>query len=92
MIFVDNSGADFILGILPFARELLIRGTKVIFCANDEPSINDITLIELKDVIQRCCEECMVIKKAYNLEQLLVLSSGQSSVCLDLRCISSGNE
>ncbi|KDO68376.1 hypothetical protein CISIN_1g017689mg [Citrus sinensis] len=30
VIFVDNSGADIILGILPFARELLRRGTQVI--------------------------------------------------------------
>lgn len=29
-IFVDNSGIDIVLGILPFARELLQRGTKVI--------------------------------------------------------------
>lgn len=29
-IFVDNSGADIILGIFPFARDLLSRGTKVI--------------------------------------------------------------
>lgn len=28
-IFVDNSGIDIVLGILPFARELLQRGTKV---------------------------------------------------------------
>jgi len=28
-IFVDNSGLDVILGVLPFARELLNRGTKV---------------------------------------------------------------
>lgn len=26
---MDNSGADVILGILPFARELLRRGTQV---------------------------------------------------------------
>jgi len=29
MIFVDNSGADIILGVLPFARELLRRGSQV---------------------------------------------------------------
>lgn len=29
VIFVDNSGADIILGVLPFARELLRRGTTV---------------------------------------------------------------
>jgi hypothetical protein len=28
-IFVDNSGIDIVLGVLPFARELLQRGTKV---------------------------------------------------------------
>lgn len=29
IIFVDNSGADIILGILPFARELLRHGSQV---------------------------------------------------------------
>jgi len=29
IIFVDNSGADIILGVLPFARELLRRGSQV---------------------------------------------------------------
>lgn len=29
-VFVDNSGIDIVLGVLPFARELLQRGTKVI--------------------------------------------------------------
>lgn len=31
VIFVDNSGSDVVLGILPFARELLRRGTKVCY-------------------------------------------------------------
>lgn len=29
VIFVDNAGSDVVLGILPLARELLRRGTKV---------------------------------------------------------------
>ncbi|KMS98657.1 hypothetical protein BVRB_3g070120 [Beta vulgaris subsp. vulgaris] len=32
VIFVNNSGANIIVGILPFARELLRRGTQVCFC------------------------------------------------------------
>ena len=28
-IFIDNSGCDVVLGIIPFARELLARGTRV---------------------------------------------------------------
>ena len=30
-IFCDNSGADIILGVFPFARDLLKSGTKVVF-------------------------------------------------------------
>lgn len=51
VFFVDNSGADIILGILPFARELLRRGTQVVLAANDLPSINDVTYPELFDII-----------------------------------------
>lgn len=29
LLFVDNSGADVVLGMLPLARELLRRGTEV---------------------------------------------------------------
>lgn len=31
LLFVDNSGADVVLGMLPLARELLRRGTEVGF-------------------------------------------------------------
>ena len=29
VVFADNSGADIMLGLIPFVRELLKRGTKV---------------------------------------------------------------
>jgi type II pantothenate kinase len=32
LLFVDNSGADVVLGMLPLARELLRRGTEVMAC------------------------------------------------------------
>ncbi|KAB1207642.1 hypothetical protein CJ030_MR7G019004, partial [Morella rubra] len=51
--FFDNSGADIILGILPFARELLRRGTQVVLAANDLPSINDVTYPELVEIISK---------------------------------------
>lgn len=46
VIFVDNSGADFVFGVLPFARYLLKRGTDVILAANTWPSVNDITVVQ----------------------------------------------
>lgn len=89
MIFVDNSGVDIVLGIIPFARELLRRGTKVILSANDRPSLNDITTTELHDIIERCCDKCPLIKNAYDKKQLEIFSNGQSGPCLDMRFISS---
>lgn len=38
LLFVDNAGADIVLGMLPLARELLRRGTEVsifYFTANE---------------------------------------------------------
>lgn len=34
---MDNSGSDVVLGVLPFARELLRRGTKVRFMPQHMP-------------------------------------------------------
>lgn len=45
LIFVDNSGADVIFGIIPFARYLLAKGTRIVLAANSNPSVNDITVI-----------------------------------------------
>ena len=42
-MFVDNAGADVCLGMIPFVRELIRRGTEVVVAANETPSINDIT-------------------------------------------------
>lgn len=39
VMFVDNSGVDIVLGIFPFVRELLSRGT-VVSCNGPELSIN----------------------------------------------------
>jgi hypothetical protein len=35
MLFVDNAGADVLLGMVPFARELLKRKTQVGGCQRD---------------------------------------------------------
>lgn len=40
MIFVDNSGADIILGILPFVREMLRLGMQVLLCPKTIPSFS----------------------------------------------------
>ena len=47
VLFVDNAGAEVLLGMLPLARQLLRRGTEVVVAANSLPAINDITAAEL---------------------------------------------
>lgn len=64
MIFVDNAGADAVLGMLPFARELLRMGCEVVLAANSQPAINDITAPELRSVLSAAAEVCPIIKAA----------------------------
>ncbi|XP_061197383.1 4'-phosphopantetheine phosphatase-like [Saccostrea echinata] len=86
-IFVDNSGADIILGIFPFVRDLLSRGTKVILCANSRPALNDVIYNELSVLIKHVAEIDEQIDKSLSENQLMVMETGQGSPCLDLRLI-----
>lgn len=64
LMFVDNAGADVVLGMLPLARELLRAGCEVVLIANSLPAINDITAPELKSVVARAADACPIIKAA----------------------------
>ncbi|XP_067943984.1 4'-phosphopantetheine phosphatase-like [Watersipora subatra] len=86
-IFCDNSGADIILGIIPFAREFLKRNTKVILCANSKPVVNDVTHTELNILVSKLAVTCPVISKATQSQDLMVMETGQASPCLDLRYV-----
>jgi bifunctional damage-control phosphatase, subfamily II, fusion protein len=55
MMFVDNAGADAVLGMIPLARELLCMGSDVVLVANSEPAINDITFTELAHLLDELC-------------------------------------
>lgn len=87
VIFVDNSGVDVVLGVLPFVRELLRRGTKVLLCANSEPSLNDVTSRELSALLDDCACQCDVLNSAWRSGRLLVYANGQSGPCLDMRTL-----
>lgn len=53
LIFVDNAGSDFILGVMPLARELALSGAKIVLAANEIPSLNDITADETVATVER---------------------------------------
>ncbi|RDX98665.1 hypothetical protein CR513_18396, partial [Mucuna pruriens] len=87
IIFVDNSGADIILGIMPFARELLRRGSQVVLAANDLPSINDVTCSELVEIISKLKDEKGGLA-GVSTSNLLISNSGNDLPVIDLRRVS----
>ncbi|KAG5248199.1 pantothenate kinase-related family protein [Salix suchowensis] len=87
VIFVDNSGADIILGIFPFARELLRCGAQVVLAANDMPSINDVTYTELIEIIAKLKDENGQLM-GVDTSNLLVANSGNDLPVIDLSRVS----
>jgi len=83
-IFVDNSGGDFMLGVVPFTEEMLRRGSSVILCANSHPILNDVTYAELVILLSQVAEVSPVIKEGLLSGKLVARESGQASPCLDL--------
>jgi uncharacterized protein with ATP-grasp and redox domains len=89
VMFVDNAGPDVLLGMIPFARELLRRGTGVILTANETPSLNDITHTELVILIDRVAKLDPLISKSLKSGELELISSGNGAPLIDLRRINS---
>ncbi|XP_061353523.1 damage-control phosphatase At2g17340-like isoform X1 [Gastrolobium bilobum] len=87
VIFVDNSGADIILGILPFARELLRNGSQVVLAANDLPSINDVTYSELIEIISKLKDQEGYLV-GVSSSNLLIANSGNDLPVIDLARVS----
>lgn len=85
VIFVDNSGVDIILGMFPFIRELLSRGTKVVMAANSYPALNDVMYSELVILTESVANLCPEIRTAYDEKRLVPMESGIGSPCLDCR-------
>ncbi|XP_048028743.1 4'-phosphopantetheine phosphatase [Megalobrama amblycephala] len=84
LFFVDNSGIDIILGVFPFIRELLIRGTEVVLASNSGPALNDVTNSELQILTERIAAMDPVIQTALKEDRLALVQNGSSSPCLDL--------
>jgi uncharacterized protein with ATP-grasp and redox domains len=84
MLFVDNAGPDVVLGMIPFARQLLRDGAHVILSANLTPSLNDITHDELTTLIATIANLDPQIARACEKRQLELVSSGNGLPLIDL--------
>jgi uncharacterized protein with ATP-grasp and redox domains len=90
VMFVDNAGPDVLLGMVPFARELLRRGTGVILTANETPTLNDVTHDELTPLIGHIAQTDAVIGEALRSGLLELVSSGNGAPLIDLTRINPG--
>ena len=48
IVFVDNAGSDFVLGMIPLCRYLAGRGTQVLIAANELPTLNDMACSDIR--------------------------------------------
>lgn len=88
VLFVDNAGPDICLGMIPFARYLLARGTRVVLTANTEPSLNDVTIDELIGLIDRVARIDPVLDQAIKSGDLRLVASGNNAPLIELDRIS----
>ena len=84
LIFVDNAGPDIALGVVPLARELVKRGTRVLLAANTWPSLNDVTADELDDLLGRIAAFDTPVREALADDRLRVLADGNGAPLIDL--------
>jgi len=88
VFFVDNAGSDFILGVMPLARELALCGSKIVLAANEVPSLNDITVDECITIVQRLAAVDPDLEALIGGEMFEVVSSGNDIPLIDLSEVS----
>ena len=74
--------------MIPFARDLLQRGTRVILTANLIPSLNDITHDEMTGLVETIARSDVTLQRALTEGRLELLSSGNGLPVIDLSRVS----
>ena len=84
VFFVDNAGSDFLLGALPMMRWMARRGTAIVLAANELPTLNDMTLADVKAWWPR------ILETEPSLRDLPIdlVTSGSGNPLLDLKLVS----
>ena len=88
VVFVDNAGPDVLLGMLPWVRQILLQGTRVILTANTLPALNDITHDELTSLLATIARWDKPLAQALSTGQLVLVPSGNGAPLIDLSRVS----
>jgi type II pantothenate kinase len=84
VFFIDNAGSDFMLGALPLARWLAARGTRVALAANERPSLNDMTI----DDVRLWWPSVVEHEPSFNQLPIELVSTGTGEPLIDLSDVS----
>jgi uncharacterized protein with ATP-grasp and redox domains len=85
LLFADNAGADFLLGILPAAL-FFARRYEVTLVVNREPASSDITLEEARALLEPLgADGDSALARVLAAERLRLIDSGTGSPGIDLR-------
>ena len=88
VIFVDNTGADFILGVMPFVRELAAHGTEIILAANELPTLNDVTADEAVKILSQLADLDDELASYISAGLFEIVSTGNDIPLIDLAEVS----
>jgi type II pantothenate kinase len=88
VVFVDNAGSDFVLGVMPLVREMALGGTQIVLAANETPSLNDITVDEVIHVVERLAVLDSDLAALIEGKMFEVVSTGSGIPLIDLSEVS----
>jgi uncharacterized protein with ATP-grasp and redox domains len=88
IIFVDNAGTDFVLGLMPLARELALGGTMIVLAANETPALNDMTVDETVEVVEDLAAMDADLAALIEGGMFEVVSTGSGIPLIDLSDVS----
>jgi uncharacterized protein with ATP-grasp and redox domains len=88
LLFADNAGPDFLLGVLPLALYLARRWT-VALVVNSDPASSDITYTEAEALLSEMKRPASAVLQAIDSKRLELVPSGTGSPGIDLRHVGS---
>ena len=88
VIFVDNAGPDFVLGVMPLVRQLAAHGTKIVLAANELPSLNDITADESVQIVQELTGLDADLESFVTAGLFEIVSTGNDIPLIELSAVS----
>lgn len=88
VVFIDNAGSDFILGVMPLVREMALMGTRIVLAANELPSLNDMTVNETERVVAQLATIDLDLDALIQAGMFEVVSSGSDIPLIDLSNVS----